>query len=84
MDNNYIEILQGYITKYSNTESPENINLYVLQKDLELLEWCCDFVVYLFCNIGLDEKYEPNSVGKELDKCLEFLNSIRYQYHDSI
>ena len=26
---------------------------------------------------GLDEKYEPNHIGKELDKCLEYLNSIR-------
>ncbi len=84
MDCNYLEVLREYIKKYGNTESPKNINLHALQNDLDLLEWCCDFVDYLFSNIGLDEEYEPNSIGRELDKCLEYLNSIRYQYHDPI
>ena len=83
MDNNFIEVIQGCITEYGDTESEKTITLQALQKDFELLEWCCDFVVDLFCEIGLDEKFEPNSTGRELDRCLEFLNSIRYKYHDS-
>jgi len=80
----YLKILQKYIIEYTDTDSKKIIDLQMLQTDLDLLEWCCDFVDYLFCKIGLDEKYEPNPIGKELDKCLEYLNSIRYQYHDSI
>ena len=66
----YLKILQKYIIEYANTDSKKTIDSQMLQTDLELLEWCCDFVDYLFCKIGLDEKYEPNHIGKELDKFL--------------
>lgn len=74
--------INHYIDLYGTSLSFKHLSIEDLMTNADILEECVDFIIDLFCEIGLRDDFEPNDEGYKLDKCLEFINSIRYKYHD--
>jgi len=81
-DKNYINEINNYIGKYGASLSFKSISIDCLKQNLDILEECTEFILDLFCEIGLRDDFEPNNEGYKLEECLEFINGIRYKYHD--
>lgn len=77
-----ISLLNQYIEKYGATLPFKNVTMEDLKGNIDILETCTDFILDLFCNIGLQKNYEPNEIGLELESCIDFLNKIRFQFHE--
>ena len=80
-DQIFTETINYYINLYGMLLSFENVSPDDLKNDICVLEECEEFVLNLFCTIGLKDDFEPNEEGIVLDKCLEYINDIRYKFH---
>ena len=79
---NFLDSLNQFIDQYGDAFPFKHITMDDLKKNIGILERCADFILDLFCQIGLQKNYEPNEIGLELESCLDFLNKIRFQYHE--
>ena len=80
MSAQYINLINYYLNKYYPEAHLIIKDENQLHSDRALFESVEDIILDLFCLIGLDEQYEPNELGKQLDKCLEYLSELRYKF----
>ncbi len=76
----YIFEINNYIALYGSDLSFKSVTIESLKNNIETLDECADFIVDLLCKIGLRDDSEPNEEGHKLEKCLDYINNIRYKH----
>ena len=71
-----IALLNGYIKKYPN-DLPFACVDEALLLNIDKVTLCIDFIIDLFCKIGVNAQLAPSTDGILLDSCLEFLTERR-------
>ena len=79
---NCVNDINTFVRTYGDGVTFKSVDLNMLIEHQDVLDDCLDFILDLYCSIGLNDDFEPNRIGKRLYDCLECLNDIRYKYHD--
>lgn len=79
-DIEYLDIIKG-CCKHSKHLLPY-VTIESISKNLQLIDALIDVVLDNYCEIGLQNDYEPNALGIKLDDTISFLLQYRYSLED--